>query len=386
MSISIHDLDHKLLSLDDVTRQLQLTEPLETINVDADNDISFHMEPDWASGIDALEKTDLVPVTMTIDGTERQMTKEAVNQAAAAHGLLAPYVKKVPAVHIERLLNWHYGAGMGGTELNAFVAGGHLTAFGKATRLPFSNLQLLERTVEGIRKTQGSDAPIYADYKFSNSFLKTNIRLITPATDRVIHDGMMADVPEGQDDLWYAGVHLSNSLVGKTQTTMEAYLFRYWCTNGYTSTISESGVWNRRSDGQNDTVYDWAAETVEEILGGLEHHFDQVQSLTTLSTEGNTSDILRDIFTQYKVPVSQRNDIQSLLMDNPAETTLYHITNAISEAANDHDMVDSRRDRLMRIGGAIPTQTFDTLKAQIWEEGRGADRNAMNPYAIRAIA
>lgn len=386
MSISITDLEQKVMTVDAVYKQLEQTEPLSMHEIDATKDIKFHLEPDWAMGIESMDNTDVVPVTMTVEGTERRMTKEAVNQAAAAHGLLAPYIKKVPAAHIERLLNWHYGAGMGGAEFNAFVAGDIISAFTKTTIQPFSNLQLLEQAVEGIKAQHGTDAAIYADYKFSNSFQQTNIRLITPYQERAIQNGRMLDVPQGQEDIWYSGVHLSNSLVGKTQTTLEAYLFRYWCANGSTTTIKDVGTWNRRLDGQADNVYDWAKETVEEILGGLEYQFDQVQSLTSLSTEGNTSDILRQIFEEYKVPVSQRDDVQQSLLEVQGETTLYHITNAISLAANDPDLDDKRRDRLMRISGAIPTESFDTLKAQVWREGHGAKKNAPNPYEVRPVS
>lgn len=385
MSISIHDLEKKVMTVDAVYTQLEQTEPLRTEHISATDDIKFHLEPDWAMGIDSLDNTDVVGVTMSIGGDEKRMTKEAVNQAAAAHGLTAPYIKKVPASHIERLLNWHYGAGMGGAEFNVFSAGDNITAFTKPTLQPFSNLQLLEKTIEGIKEQHGSDAAIYADYKFANSFLKTNIRLITPFQERSIQDGHMGDVPDGEQDIWYAGVHLSNSLVGKSQTTLEAYLFRYWCANGCTTTMKDVGTWSRRIDGQQDNVYDWAKDTVEEILGGLEYQFDQVQSLTQLSTEGNTSDILRQIFEEYKVPVSQRDDIQTTLLEVPS-VTLYHITNAITMAANDVDMDDKRRDRLMRIGGAIPTETFDTLKAQVWREGHKAKKDAVNPYEVRALA
>lgn len=386
MSISIHDLEQKVMTIDAVVKQLELTEPLGTHGISAESDIKFHLEPDWAMGLDGSEKTDVVPVTMTIDGTERQMTKEAVLQAAANFGLLSSYIsKKIPAPLTERLLNWHYGAGMGGAEFTVLSSRDTISAFTKPTLQSFSNLQLLEKTIEGIQETHGTDAPIYADYKFSNSLLKTNIRLITPVQERAIQDGHMGDVPDGQDDIWYAGVHLSNSLVGKTQTTLEAYLFRYWCANGATTTLKDVGTWNRRLNGQQDNVYDWAKETVEEVLGGLEYQFDQVQSLTSLSTEGNTSDILRQIFEDYKVPVSQRDDVQRSLLEVPGETTLYHITNAITQAANDPDLDDKRRDRLMRIGGAIPTERFDTMKAQIWREGHGAKKTAVNPYEVRQV-
>ena len=34
----------------------------------------------------------------------------------------------------------------------------------------------------------------------------------------------------------------------------------------------------------------------------------------------------------------------------------------------------------MRIGGALPTSTFDTLKAKVWREGHKAKKDERNPY------
>lgn len=85
------------------------------------------------------------------------------------------------------------------------------------------------------------------------------------------------------------------------------------------------------------------------------------------------------------MPVTQRHDILNTLMDVEGDPTMYHITNAITVAANEPDMDDKRRDRLMRIGGAIPTERFDTLKAQVWREGHGADPDAPNPYEVVTV-
>jgi len=158
-------------------------------------------------------------------------------------------------------------------------------------------------------------------------------------------------------------------------------MFRWWCTNGATTMLDSVGTWGRRSDGQGDDVYDWARDSVEEILGGLEYRFDQVQALSQLNVAGNTADVLREIFSQYEVPVSQRDSIMARLLESE-NLTMYSIMNAITQTANEEGLDDRRADRLMRIGGAIPTETFDTLKAKVWREGHTAEPESPNPYEI----
>lgn len=385
-TVTLNQMKDKLLTVEQVTQQLQKTEPLTTDYISGESKVKFKLQPDWAQGIDSMAGTDPVGVAMTINGVERQMTKEAVLQAAANFGLTAPYItKKVPAHLTEGLLNYHYSGGMGDTEYNILSVGDNIAAFTRPTLVPFSNLQLLEKTIEGIEQRHGKGTPIYADYKMNNSLMQTDVRLIVPAQERVMQDTGMTDVPKGQSDVWMAGLHLSNSLVGKKQTTLEAYLFRWWCTNGATTYLDGIGNWSRRVNGQQDDVYEWARETVDEVLGGLEFRFDQVQALTHLNVAGNTSDILREIFSQYEVPVSQRDAIMARMLETET-LTMYAIMQAITQVANDADMEARRADRLMRIGGAIPTETFDTLKARVWREGHQADEQQPNPYEIQVIA
>ena len=140
------------------------------------------------------------------------------------------------------------------------------------------------------------------------------------------------------------------------------------------------GTWSRRSNGQDEgDVYQLARESVNEVLGGMEYLFDQVQALTQLNVSGDTADVLREIFSQYEVPVSQREAIMQRLL-SLSTITMYSIMQAITQAANDPALEDRRKDRLMRVGGALPTKTFDTLKAQVWREGHSADPEAPNPY------
>lgn len=386
-TITLSDMEDKLLTIDQVTQRLEATEPLSNIPLDSETRVRFQLQDDWAHALDTVSDTQPVPVTMTINGVDRQMTKEAILQAGANFGLPAPYMKKLPSRFAQGLLNHHYSADLGGTKtFNTLAVGDTISAFTRPTLVPFSNLQLLENAVNGIKDLHGSDAPVYADYKFHNSLQRTDIRLIVPTQERIMTGTDMDDVPDGQEDTWLAGIHLGNSLIGKGQTSIEAYMFRWWCTNGATTNFEGLGNWSRRSGGQDESeVYEWARQSVNEVLGGMEHMFDQVQALSSLNVNGATGEVLREIFQQYEVPVSQREAIMERLLSMNT-LTMYSIMAAISEAANEAGLEDRRRDRLMRIGGALPTTTFDTLKARIWREGHTANPDSRNPYEPLVIA
>lgn len=384
MTITLEDMGSKLISLDTMYRELEKTNPSATIKIDGDSKIGFTFDPDWNQQLSELADTDPVDVTMTIDGTERALTKEAVSQAAANFGLSASYIRKLPYNLTQGLLNYHYGRGFGDGGYNVLAVGDNVSAFTRPSLTPYSNLQLLENVVAGVRERYGEDTPVFADYKYANSLQRTDVRLIVPAQQRIMADTYMDDIPEGGEDTWLSGIHLSNSSIGKTQTTMEAYMFRYWCTNGCTTKLDSVGTWNRRSGGDED-VYEWARKSVDEVLGGMDGMFDQVQALARLNVNGATGDILREIFSQYEVPVSQREAIMDRLL-GMEHLTMYSIMQAITEAANTSGIDDRRRDRLMRIGGALPTTTFDTLKARVWREGHAAGDEAVNPYEPLVVA
>lgn len=379
MAIAFKDVQDKLITFEKLTTELEKTEPLDTTLLTADTTVRFHLEDDWAAGVESAPGTAGIDATIRIAGVEHQLTKEALLQAASAFGLQSTYVKKTPANLIEAHLNYWYSAGFGDKEMKTLLVGDRVSAFIKPTITPFSNLELLDRTVESIKNRYGSDAEIWADYKFQNSLGKTDIRLIVPAESREITDtGTSADN-------WSAGIHISNSLSGLTMTSVEAYLFRWWCTNGCTTNFAETGLWNRRLNGQQEDVYDWARESVDEILGGLEARFDEVQALTQISVAGNAGDVAREIFDQYSIPVSQRQEITDALLEQPS-LTMYSVMQAVTQVANANDITPTRADALMRIGGALPTASFDPLKARLWNEGHSADPDKTNPYEIRTAA
>lgn len=384
MTITASQMEDKLLTLDQVRERLAKTEPLSTDLLTSDTKIKFKLEPSWATTLEALDGTQPVDAFITINGQERQMTKDAALQAAANVGIPSAYVRKTPASLIETHLNYWYSGGMEDKAYNALSVNGNLAAFTRPSIEPYSNLTLLSEVLSGVQDYYGDDTQILADYKIMNTLAQTDIRLIVPEEARTIHGSNMNDVPEGGQDQWSAGIHFSNSLIGKSQTAVEAYLFRWWCTNGCTTNLAQAGTWNRKPSYNEMDMLEWARTSVDEVLGGLEAQFEQIQALTSLNVSGNTADIVREIFTDYQIPVSQRQRITDALLESET-LTMYSIMNAITQTANEADLDPRRADKLMRIGGAIPTRTFDTLKAKVWREGHHADPTAVNPYEIAPV-
>jgi len=382
-TVTLDQMRSKLLSVDDVRQRLAVTEPLSQEHVTSDSNIRFTFPEGWNADLDEIGGTDRTAVLMRVNGVEKPMTKDAALIAASNVGLPGAYVKKTPGPLVEQHMNYWYGVGMGEKAYNVLTVGEDVAAFVKPTIVPFSNLALLDSTIEGIQRHYGADTEILADYKIRHNLGRTDVRLIVPEHQRTITGGGLNDVPSGEADLWSAGITLTNSLIGKSQTAVEGNLFRWWCTNGATTTNAEVGTWSRRSGGQGEDVYVWAAEAVDEVLGGMEHRFDEVQALTGLNVAGNTADVLRDIFTQYQVPVSQREAVTNALLESE-NLTMYAIMNAITQTANGSEISADRADRMMRIGGAVPTAAFDTLKARVWDEGHTAPVEVANPYVIAA--
>jgi hypothetical protein len=377
--VTLDQMRDRLLTIPDVEKVLTATEPLTSQQITKDSKVTFKMTDGWNADLEDVPDTEPVGVLMTIDGTERQMTKEGALMAAANVGLPGAYVRKAPADLIEPHLNYWYANPE--KEYTALAVGEKISAFTRPTLVPFSNLDLLDSALTGIRQQYGQDTEVLADYKIFNTLTRTDMRLIVPEHQRTITGGGMADVPEGESDIWSAGIHLANGLTGKRRTSIDAYLFRWWCTNGSQTTLSDVGTWSRRTNGQEQDVYLWAQETVDEILGGMEERFTSVQALTSLNLAGNTADVLRQIFSEHDVPVTQRNQITDALLESET-LTMYSVMNAITRTANAGGLSPERIDSLLRIGGSIPTATFDTIKAKVWAEGHTAPEQASNPYAI----
>lgn len=348
----------KLLTLDEVHKQLSTTEPVSSVGFSVGEQVRFDLMPTWNHGIETKAGTDLVDATCKIGKVEYTLTKDAVLEATSICGLPKGYSMRTPARLIEPQLNYWFREGLSGKDLKLLAVGNRGEAVTRATIQPFSNLRLLEQAVDGIHKKYGNDAEIFADRKFQHSLRKTHLRLVVPEATRAI---VSARAKAGVDDNWSIGINLQNSLIGEEATQLDGYLFAWLCTNGAIDVSRSSGAWSRRGKGQGDEVYEWARGAVDEILGGLEHTLDSVQALTEVTLEGEAEEVsntLRDVFNTYRVPSTARERIIENMV-NSDDMSMYGVMQAITMAANSGDIPAEQIDTLLRIGGEMPVHASD---------------------------
>ncbi len=345
----------KLLSLDAVRGTLAATEPLSTYEFTIGNEVRFEVDQGWQHGIDAKNPTDQVDARIILGypGAGSRvfpLSKDAMLEATSVCGLTKSYAARCPGELLEPQLNYWFRTGLGERrgvrDFQLLVAGGTGAAVTRASINPFSNLRLLDEALDGITRRFGANE-ILVDYKFVHSLRRTHLRLIIPERVRQMTGTGTAD------DAWSTGISIKNSLTGDERTSIEGYLFRWWCTNGALDTRNSTGAWTRRGNSNPEDVYEWARATVDEVLGGLEPALDGVQQLVDIPVEGEANDVLRDVFTHYRVPVPERARIIESLVDSHGPLTMYSVMNAITEVANRTDMDPAHIDNLMRMGGEL---------------------------------
>jgi hypothetical protein len=350
LSITIDDVRSKLITLDDVRERLARTEPLTTHEFGSEDHVSFKLEPDFNHGLDALPGNLAIPAYVSLGQTELQLTRDALYELAAEAKMSKGFVHTYSADRVAEDLNWYFLNGIEGKTFKILgIQGDRAAAFTRAAVQPYSNLRLLETALEGIEAKYGQ-GEVLADYKFVHDLQRTHIRLIVPEYVRTIEN-------TGTDnDTWSVGIQVKNSLTGLEQTEINGYLFRYWCTNGAIDTRTNSNaVWSRRGrvGRDEDAVFEWARDAVDEVLGGLEGSLDLVQQMTQVSIEGTAVEALRDVFANYKIPTAQRNRILGNMV-NDDNLTMYGLMQAVTEAANADGVSPADMDRLMRAGGELP--------------------------------
>lgn len=353
--ITIDQMREKLRPLDEVRQILAASEPLSSHEFTIDPTIRFQLDPSWNHGLDARDGTEIVNASVSFGADpyiqQFPLTKDALLEATSICGLSKSYVSRCPAELVEPQLNFWFREGLlgktvGPRDFQLLVTSGVGSAITRATIRPFSNLRLLDEAVRGIEDKFGK-GEILVDYKFTHSLRRTHLRLILPDQMRNIE---RSGTP---DDFWSVGLQIRNSLIGAEQTRIDGYLFRWVCTNGAIDTRATSGAWSRRGHSTDDEVYEWARSTVDEVLGGLEPSLDAVQGMVDIPIEGEANEVLRDVFTHYRVPLPERARIIENMVESD-QLTMYGLMAAVTQAANDPNLDPSHVESLLRLGGDLP--------------------------------
>lgn len=351
-TITVEQMKPKLLTLDKVRETLATTEPLaeEPFKL-RDDGVKFSLEG-WSEGMSSLDSTDPVGAYVNVHGKDYQLTKEALLEATSYIGLKRAYVTRSPGSLVEPALNYWFSNMDRELKLLFNSDTNRVLAVTRSSIEPFSNLQILDQSLAAIEAQYGK-GEVLADYKFSHDLRRTNIRLIVPEQLRAVREG----------DVWSTGLQIQNSLTGGIATSIDGYLFRWWCTNGAIATHSGAGKYNRKIHGRDaDSMYEWAREAVDEILGGLEHEFEALEELANTPLGGSVADVLADVFEQYRVPVTTRERIIENMV-NSDDLTMYGVMQAITLAANEDGLSETLRTAILEIGGDLPRAYSDRCES-----------------------
>jgi len=354
MTITAESMKDKLLSVDTLREILAKTEPLteHPFTLDASLPVSFTLPDGWNLGLKEKPGSTKTDASLSLDGDTFSLTKDAVLAATSLIGLTKDYVSKTPGHLVMPHLNYHMGH-MPTKEIKLLAREDEGLAFTKASIKPFSNLDLLDKVLDGIDSKYGK-SDVMVDYKLHHDLRQTAFRVIVPDNVTVIKSGRSG----GVEDVWSTGIQVRQSIIGEKALQLQGYLFAYWCTNGAVSTHASSGAYNRRTQGQTAGVYDWARQSVDEILGDLEHELLAVEDLTKISVAEDINVVLTDLFQTYKIPTELREAI-ILHMVESDDLTMYGVMQAITQAANNANISENVRIHLMEIGGDIPANTSD---------------------------
>jgi hypothetical protein len=211
-------------------------------------------------------------------------------------------------------------------------------------------LRLLDSIIDGLAERGTSESEILVDSKFHHALAGTYLRLVLPKQTFVVPG------TEVEDDQWFLGLNLYNSLIGNGQTEIDGYLFRWWCTNGAIDTKNPSSVWARNAgsgDYSPEEVYAWAKTAVDAVFEPLQGIEDTLFQMTQQSIEGDVNQILEDLFDDYGIPARDKKAIIANMVEDD-ELTMYSLMQSVTDAANGDGMSPKEQAKLMSVGGELP--------------------------------
>lgn len=272
-------------------------------------------------------------------GQTFQLTFQAAQQVGSLCRINKGQQLFWPPSLLEQAVNWALAKGLKRRDIKLLTAGYGTDQAGEQVPLAvaqargavevFSNLKLLDVVSQCLQHRYGvGEDKIRVDYKLQHDLEATAFRVIA-----------LTDLPympresDGEDmDRWYPGVQVRTSVIGLKQTIIDGYLWFEGTTGGVVDIAHSAGGFARRGAPRGG-VYEWAAESVTDVIKGLDEFAEGLQPMAKLGLGGPVSVVLEDLFAQYSIPKAQKTRITETLADEAPET-IYELVVFISRAAN----------------------------------------------------
>lgn len=286
---------------------------------------------------------------LTVGGHEYEFTKKALLDFTSKFHLSKKYVSLLPPSLLTPQMN--YWVVENTSDIRLLVNGSTIIGVSKSPSAPlFSSEAVFDYAVGALHDATGVlPSEMYVDYKLTNSLDETAFRLIVPGLSTY----QIAAQRDGETkaDLWNYGVSVRHSQSALFPTSVEGYLFAWWCTNGQIATHASSGKFDRRSHEADLSVLgEWLTEKVEDISVDMPLQFADLAKMPGISLKGEMSEAADSVFKRYRVPTEAREAVLSNLVESD-DWSAYGLMNAVTQAANPSDTDEKLRNLLFRAGG-----------------------------------
>lgn len=329
-------------------------EAVEILKDQVDGHVTFEsgsvsMPTIWETDAFSLDDSDVMPgMTLNVGGHENTLTKEAFVELCGKFGLPKRYSLMTPPQLLGTHLN--YWLAESGQQMRLMTLQGQGIGFSKTPDSPvFSAADVLALAADALAQVSDSDVDdLLVDYKLTHTLKRTSFRLVDPAGPQKIFS--VRDGVE-KEDTWNYGLAVTHSVGGYSSTSIEGYLFAWWCTNGSITTHAASGKYDRRSKtGEWDDFVEWMDGLIEDIRYDMPAQIEAVKELPSINLKGEMSEAADAVFARYKVPTQARNDILTALIETD-DWSAYGLMNAVTQCANPSGVPENVRELLFRAGG-----------------------------------
>lgn len=332
------------VTVEETMKWLESTESLSTTDLKMDNPAkspTFSLGIGWNVGLKEKGQQEIVDAEINYLGEDYTVSKEAILGIANAIGLTPGYVAKTPSVLIQSHLNY-WASNSADLDLKILTKDDTALAVAKAGIVPFSNVELLKAVLEQIEEAYGEQAEIYVSDLSHHGLHSTLIRV-------------WWDIPNPhtsvEDDDWFPGVQIHNSLTGKHALAVQPFMYNPTTTSGMVLP-PVGGKYNRKVMGQNFAeVEKWVGDATAAVIAAHPHNFEILESLRTEEVEGLGA-VLADIYTTYKVPLKVRQAVADYLVASE-DTTYYGILQALARTARLPNLPDHHVSAVLEVCGMI---------------------------------
>lgn len=320
-----------------------------TVLIDENTSVDLDLPYKWELDLDSLDDEDMVSGTaLSIGGKEYAISKAALLDLTSRFHISKKYVSLVPPYLLKPHMSYWLSQNQNSMRF-LFNADKEIIALSKSPAgMLLSAQEVMEQTLNCLYQLTGAyPSDLHVDYKLTHDAKRTDFRIVYPFQGKVIHS-----VRDGvKEDLWHYGLSISMSESGLFPTSVEGYMFAWWCTNGAISTHASSGKFDRRShEDDPEEFMVWFGNQAADTLLDMPNELESVQALTSIDLKGEMSDAAGEVFKRYKVPTVARESVLNALVESD-DWSAYGLMNAVTQAANPSDTDERIRGLLFRAAG-----------------------------------